>query len=97
MCVCVGGGISHSPKCGVWESLNISRSIWIFYVFSCKFFFQYNYIIGNVHAPKVVISLRSSVFFWPRSLPSTSSKPLRWASFERKLFALCIEKSTAKV
>ena len=27
-------------------------------------FFQYNYIIGNVRAPKVVISLRSSVFFW---------------------------------
>ena len=35
---------------------------------------QENY---NVRGPKVVIALRSSVFFWPRSLPSTSSKLLR--------------------
>ena len=32
---------------------------------------------SNVRGPKVVIALRSSVFFWPRSLPSTSSKVLR--------------------
>ena len=31
----------------------------------------------NVRGPKVVIALRSSVFFWPRSFPSTSSKLLR--------------------
>ena len=31
----------------------------------------------NVRGPKVVIALRSSVFFWSRSLPSTSSKLLR--------------------
>ena len=47
---------------------------------------------GNVRGPKVVIALRSSVFFWPRSLPSTSSKFfLEGVSFERKLSALCID------
>ena len=33
--------------------------------------------ITNVRGPKVVIVLRSSVFFWPRSFPSKSSKLLR--------------------
>ena len=32
--------------------------------------------LGNVRGPKVVIALRSSVFFWPRSFPPTSSKLL---------------------
>ena len=32
---------------------------------------------ANVRGPKVVIDLRSSVFFWPRSFPSKSSKLLR--------------------
>ena len=32
---------------------------------------------SNVRGPKVVIALRSSVFFWLHSLPSTSSKLLR--------------------
>ena len=32
---------------------------------------------SNVRGPKVVIGLRSSVFFWPRSFPSKSSKLLR--------------------
>ena len=31
----------------------------------------------NVRGPKVVIALRSSIFFWPRSRPSTSLKLLR--------------------
>ena len=31
----------------------------------------------NGRGPKVVIDLRSSVFFWPRSFPSKSSKLLR--------------------
>ena len=31
----------------------------------------------NVRGPKVVMALGSSVFFWPRSFPSTSSKLLR--------------------
>ena len=31
-------------------------------------------IANNVRGPKVGIALRSSVFFWPRSLPSTPSK-----------------------
>ena len=35
------------------------------------------YFTSNVRGPKVVIALRSSVFFWPRSLPSTLSKLLR--------------------
>ena len=32
---------------------------------------------GNIRGPKAVIVLRSSVFFWPRSFPSKSSKLLR--------------------
>ena len=33
-----------------------------------------SFFFSNVRGPKVVIALRSSVFFWPRSLPSTSAK-----------------------
>ena len=31
----------------------------------------------NVRGPKVVIALRSSVFFWPRSFPSKSAELLK--------------------
>ena len=42
--------ISHSPKCDVWASPNIS--IWIFGVLSLKsFFFQYNEIICTSKLP----------------------------------------------
>ena len=41
--------ISHSPKCDVWASQNIS--IWIFGVLSGKLFFQYNEIISTSKLP----------------------------------------------
>ena len=45
-----GGMISHSPKCDVLASLDVS--IWIFGVFSCKtFFFKYNIIISISKLP----------------------------------------------
>ena len=39
--------------------------------------FKSNEVVTNVRGPKVGIALRSPVFFWPRSLQSTSSKLLR--------------------
>ena len=39
----------------------------------------------NVRGPKVVIALRSSVFFWPRSFPSKSSKLLRGGIIRKEI------------
>ena len=51
----------------MWDIIVIFRKIkTILNLFSC-----------NVRGPKVVIALRSSVFFWPRFFPSKSSKLLR--------------------
>ena len=57
----------------LWRSV---RS-WFGVIFNIEYDVIYWLVYGNVRGPKVVIALRSSVFFWPRSLPSTSSKLLR--------------------
>ena len=57
--------------------------IYRYQFWSCSSFWRNNDVsvfqqfTSNVRGPKVVIALRSSVFFWPHSLPSTSSKLLR--------------------
>ena len=43
----------------------------------CIINFALDKATSNVRGPKVVIALRSSVFFWHRSFPSKSSKLLR--------------------
>ena len=38
--------------------------------FLLTYAFDKDFFASNVRGPKVVIALRSSVFFWPRSFPS---------------------------
>ena len=68
-----GGMVSHSPKCDVWASPNIS--IWIFGVISWISFFMYNEIISTSKLPfnKPLVTKYYTVFctfffrFWKLS------------------------------